>query len=275
MAVETQEDDGLGAQPKLLALPLGVGLTPVARFLLWPLLTISLGLVILLASTFHPGLPSRHGTDLERQIAFVFGLPKGTLDGSIVGDYLVERFYVVDVESGDRYVADLLKGRIQGLQLLHREDGSSGAMMLLDLRGLQRDGSLYAAFVNAVARPEVESGDYLGVRVFPGLDDAFLVNYNGNLPQRRVPFRGPEGESAYDFLVTQRLADVRPGAMLMGVDGYNYILNGSENFPFLRNEFRIGKSVFLSELVVVDATAPQQQKALFRLLDLYHRSPPR
>jgi hypothetical protein len=270
--IDTRRDD---APPRLLGLPSGFRITLITGALLLGIFAVGLAVVAYLAATNHPGLPARQGTDLENQIANVFGVPRGKVDGSIVGDYLVERFYVVDVESGDHYVADLLKGRIQGLQFLPRADGSNGAILLLDLRGLQRDRALYAAYVNEVAPPEGEAGGYyLGLRVFPGMDDAFLVNYNGNIPPRHVPFRSPEGESGYDFLVTQRLLDVKGGPSAIGVDGYNYILSGTDNFPFLRNEFRIGKSVFLSELVVVDATAPQQQKAFFRLLDLYHRSTP-
>src|SRR3954470_25016591 len=110
MAIDTRKED---APPRLLGLPFGIRITLVTGALLVGILAVGLAVVAYLAATNHPGSPSRQGTDLENQIANVFGVPRGKGDGSIVGDYLVERFYVVDGESGDHYVADLLKGRIQ------------------------------------------------------------------------------------------------------------------------------------------------------------------
>ncbi|HLF77265.1 MAG TPA: hypothetical protein VJB57_07195 [Dehalococcoidia bacterium] len=266
MSIDNPPGDPRAANPaRLLSLP------PFGRVgpLVWlPLLIVTAGViaaVVYLAANFYPDQTPPATSEVEQQAAALFGLPSDTDDGKIVGDLLVERFYAIDVETGERYVADFLKGRIESVQSLGPE-GAGPYLALLNLRNLQRDRALYAAFVDMVARPP---GNYLGLRAFPGANDAFRLNYEGFLPERRLPFQGPEGENAYDFLLAQKYDEVAKAPRLIRHEGHNYVLNSTEMFPFFRTEFRTGRALFLSELVIVDTTATPQRSILFRLQQQY------
>lgn len=218
-----------------------------------------------LAALYYPDKSPPGPDELESRIAAVLSVPADSADEKLVGDYLVERFYALDVATGERYVADLLKGRIHGVQTAAREDGTRAIVLLLDLRNLQRDRDLYAAFVDAVAPPEQEDFvEYLGLRAFVGNFDAFALNYDGNLPEERREFRGPNGEETYAFLLARSLARQSLEPRLIGIDGYNYLLSSSDRFPYFRSQFGV-EAVFVSELIIVDATARPQARVLFRL----------
>jgi hypothetical protein len=243
----------------------------------WQRLLLALAVIAILsaagyaAATEYPdGAPPR-GTELEAGIARVFGVPRDGIDDRIVGDFLVERFYVLDADSGSRYVGDLLKGKIDSLQTT-TVDGRLQYTLVLNLQNLNRDRGLFAAFIEEVARPrEPGVGQYLGVRIPNGLADAFLVNYSGFLPERRLPFRSDKEENLQEFLLSQRFAEVTLSPQLIGVEGYNYLLSNTDVFPYFRGEFGLGRAIFVSELLVVDATATEQQRAYFKLTEKYPR----
>lgn len=225
------------------------------------------------AATEYPDASPPRGTELEANIAGVFGVPRDNIDGRIVGDLLVERFYVLDAETGSRYVCDLMKGRISSVQTTTIEGGLQQYTLVLNLQNLNRDNALFAAFVQDVARPrEPGVGEYLGLRTPNGLTDAFLINYTGLLPARRLPFSSEQYENLQEFLLSRRFAQVTLSPELIGVEGYNYLLSNTDLFPYFRSEFGIGKAIFVSELLIVDTTAPEQQRTYYRLTEKYPRT---
>jgi hypothetical protein len=257
-------------EPRLLS-PLVWGRIPLyGRVLLGAAMTASLVVIAYLVITRPPdGLPPR-GSEAERQIAAVFGVPPSA-DEVISGDLLVERYYVLNVDTGERYVADFIRGRVQSVQTTVRRDSGGGAYtLLLDLSNLQRDRNLLAAFVDEVARPD-EGAAYLGLRVPNGLTDAFQLNFDGSLPERHVVFRTNRGEDTYTFLQNQRFEDVTVAPRLVGVEGYNFLLSNTELYGHFRNEFRVEKGILLSELIVIDTTAREQIATYLRLRQQYSR----
>jgi hypothetical protein len=220
---------------------------------------------------YYPDTSPPRGSDAERRIAEVFGAPAGA-DGSITGDLLVERFYAVDAETGELFVADWVKGKIQRVQETVNENGILTYALLLDVSNLQRETALLSAFVDQVAPPDPErGGNYLGLRVPNGLRDAFPLNYDGLLPAEKPRFHVGEQEDFYGFLVGQRFDDVTLGARLINVDGYNFLLSNTALWSHFRELFRINKAVFMSELIVVDMTSRPQAGTYFRLMEQYPR----
>jgi hypothetical protein len=235
-------------------------------------LAVAAGVAYVGAVSYPDTAPPR-GSELERRVAAVFGRPAGKTDDRIVGDLLVERFYAVDAPTGERYVGDLIKGRIQGIEALPRGSLPDSYMLVLDLATVNRSRSLYSAYVNAVAPPDDASVYYLGARVPAGLIDAFRLNYDGGLPEKRSPFRSEETADIYAYLVEQPFDAVTVSGGLLPVDGFNYLLSNTQRFEGFRIEFGLSRAVFLSELMIVDATGREGQKQLFRLLEQYPASP--
>ena len=226
-----------------------------------------------IAAGHYPNTAPPRGTDAERQIAAVFGVPSESADDTIRGDLLVERFYAIDSETGEHYVADLLKGRVQRVQETTSDNGQVTYTLLLDLANLQRDKTLLAAFVEEVAPPDdPNKGFYLGLRLPVGVTDAFKINYDGTLPLEHQEFRSPNDEDLYAFLVKQSFPDVTVSPGFVPVAGYNFLLSNTELFPYFRSEFRINKGIFLSELILVDMTARSQAATFYRLLQTYPRT---
>ena len=272
METDRVEADGLRSEPaKLLVLPARLKLRYQTKIALFAFVSGVLLLVAFLGSVFHPDTTPPRGSELEERIAAVFGQPED-IDGRVIGDYLVERFYAVDTDTGERYVADLLKGRITEILSANLDSDRPTYTLLLDLKNFQRDRALYAAYVGAVAPPQPGSpGDYLGLRALPGLNDAFALNYDGTLPAQREAFRSVDGDDAYDFLLSKSLFEVTASPQLIGMLGYNYLLSSSELFSFFR-EFGPNSAVFLSELIIVDGTSTPQQVKYFQLLEQYVRT---
>ena len=270
MTLEADKQDSHMDSPRVLALP-ALKLSALTTLHLLLVATGVIAVVVYLALEFYPDQTPPPPTEVERQAAALFGLPMQGADGKIVGDLLIERFYALDAETGERYVADFLKGRIQGLQNLGTERFGP-YIALLDLRNLQRDRALYAAFVDAVARPE---GNYLGLRAFSGASDAFRLNFDGYLPEKRLAFRGPEGEGPYEYLLAQKYDEVKQSPRLVRDEGHNYVLNSTEQYPYFRNEFRLGRALLLSELIIVDATATNQRAKFIQLQTQYRPPAPR
>ena len=253
--------------------------TPWDRWPLWRRLLLFLGFGLILAAVgyagtrYYPDTSPPRGTQAERRIAEIFGAP-GSGDGVVTGDLLVERFYAIDADTGEHYVGDLLKGRVQGVQESTNENGQVQYALLLNLGNLQRDSALLRAFVEQVAAPTGDdAGFYLGLRVPMGLNDAFPLNYDGLLPPAKPAFHVQQSDSLYGYLVEQRYADVTLGARLVGVEGYNYLLSNTELFSYFRDLFRLNKATFMSELILVDMTGRSNAATYLRLLEQYPRRP--
>src|ERR1051325_7122287 len=75
------------------------------------------------ASNNHPD--GRNASRVERRIAEIYGRPDEGSDDKVVGDILIERFYAVDPETGQRYVADVAKGRVKEIQNWTNEFGTT------------------------------------------------------------------------------------------------------------------------------------------------------
>src|SRR5688572_19719582 len=165
METNRAEADGLRSEPaRLLALPPRLRLGSRTKLALLAIVAGLLFLVAFLGSVFHPDTTPPRGSELEERVAAVFGQPED-IDGRVIGDYLVERFYAVDIDTGERYVADLMKGRITEILSANLDSDRPTYTLLLDLKNFQRDRALYAAYVEAVAPPPAGSpGDYLGLR---------------------------------------------------------------------------------------------------------------
>ena len=59
---------------------------------------------------------------------------------------------------------------------------------------------------------------------------------------------------------------------LISVDGYNYLLSDSDAFLLFKNQYGLSRAVFVSELLIIDATSKADRTRYFRLLNSY---PPR
>jgi hypothetical protein len=221
----------------------------------------------------YPDSAPPNATGLERKVVSVFGDPTvKAADDKLIGDFLVERFYILDELTGDRYIADFLKGTIRGVQNINGDESEPSYVFLLDLSGLKRDEPLLNAYVNLVSNPEeMGAGSYVGLTAATGTTDAFAMNYSGALPDHRSEFRGPDGEDLQTFLLTQKYESISDSPRLMSVEGYNYLLSNSDAFPLFKNQFGLGRAVFLSELLVLDATSKADRTQYFRLFNSYPR----
>jgi hypothetical protein len=258
--------------PPLLGWPF-TALSPRARL---ALLSLAAGVTILAGmagARAYPRSGPAKTSDLERQIAaFAHDPTVASWDDAIIGDLLVERFYILDMNSGEHYIADFLKGRIYGVQVVEQEDQPPAAVLLLDTKDMRRDRNLYAAYLTSVSHPQ-EGVDafYLGVVVPTGDTDAFPVNYNGQIRAYREAFRQGEETDVYSYMLSQKYSEVTaPRALNVG--GTIYVLNSSDVFPLFKNEYRLDKALFVSELLTVDATSKPNKATYFKLLDKFPRS---
>jgi hypothetical protein len=222
---------------------------------------------VLWASGHLPDTSPPAGARLEARVVKLFGRPGPQASDSIAtGDFLVERFYILDVATGDRFIADFLKGRVEGVQTSRSEEGDATYTLLLDTRAMRRDRALFTKYVETVAPPAKDRGaPYLGLTVAGGAKDAFLLNYSGRMPLERHDFTTPDGSDAFGFLLSQPFESLTGSARLIGVEGTNFLVSNTSNFPYLASEFKLGKAVFLSELILVDATATRNRGLLLLL----------
>lgn len=239
----------------------------------WHRVGLGLGLIAMLvlvgflAEALHPVSRPPQGTAVERQIATVFAAPSQTVtDGRITGDLMVERFYVLDQATGERYVVDFLKGRIQGLQTVTRPDGVISYMALLDGTNLSRARRAYSDYVRAVAPPDPSEGYYLGLMTSGAREDAFPLNYSDPIPDQHQAFLSPEGEDAQGFLLDETAAKDHTVPRLIHVQGYTFLLSDSDYFSGFRTNYGLDKTIFLSETLIVDATTPENRAQLLRFL---------
>ncbi len=239
----------------------------------WQRVWLGVGLITLLlvvgflADVLHPVSRPPQGSAVERQIATVFAAPsQAVADDRITGDLMVERFYILDMGSGERYVVDFLKGRIQGLQTLTRPDGATSYMAILDATNLSRSRRAYSDYVRAIAPPDPSEGYYLGLMTSAAREDAFPLNYSDPIPAQHQVFRSPDGEDAQQFLLDEAAAKDHTVPRLVHVQGYTFLLSNSDYFAAFRSQYGLDKTIFLSETLIVDATAPENRAQLLRLL---------
>ncbi len=259
--------------PHLLGWPF-TAMPARARLGVLGLALIALAVAVFVGSRSYPQSKPAEGSELERRIAEVMHDPTvASWDSAIVGDLLIERFYVLDLVSGDRYVADFLKGRIDGVEVVRREDQPDADVLLLNSRDMRRDKAFYGAYFRGVVHPDGDlDAFYLGVITPTGDRDAFPVNYNGELPAQRFPFFEGEDTDIYSFLLRQNFKAITAPRGI-GLGGYTYVLNTSDNFPLFKNEYRLDKTIFLSELLIVDTTSRPNKAKYFSLLEQYPRAP--
>ncbi len=198
----------------------------------------------------HPDYLPPDGRRAEERVVRIFGIPEGG-DRLLIGDLAIERFHVVDKDSGKAYVADLCKGRVRDLLRSIRRDGTGAYSVVLDREGLKAQQAQIEQLVKAVAPPD-PNATYLGLKVQAGLVEAFPVNYDSRLPRTRAPFLGPNRLEMFAFLEKVSLADVSRGARLLSNKRYNYLLSNTELFSYFTNEFGLKRAVFISQVQFVD-----------------------
>jgi hypothetical protein len=215
------------------------------------------------ASTNHPD--GRNASRIERRIAEIYGRPDEGSDDKVIGDILIERFYVVDPESGQRYVADVVKGRVKEIQNWTNEFGTTFYTLVLERQSLQNQRQTLRAFVRELAPPPLDvSVAYLGLVIQPGAaDDAMAVNFDGTVPVGREPFYVWNRRPMYDTLLTQPIGSIA-APQLMPSKGYNFLLSNSDLWPYFKTAFNVNKAVWVSEQILVDATSPQHRLAFYQ-----------
>jgi hypothetical protein len=155
---------------------------------------------------------------------------------------------------------------------VEREDLPQQQLLLLDTKDMRRSRAFLTAYIGAVSHPQaLADGFYLGMVVPNGNTDAFPVNYNGEIPNAREPFKVGDSDDVYDFMLRQPYKDLT-AARPISIFGYNYVLSSSDVFPLFKNEYRLDRAMFVSELLVVDATSGPNRSTYYRLLDKYPRS---
>jgi hypothetical protein len=204
---------------------------------------------------------------VERRIAAIYGRPDdGTNDDKVVGDVLIERFYAVDIESGQRYVADVAKGRVKEIQTWTNEFGTRYYTLVLERQSLQSQRAALRGFVQKLAPPELESSTaYLGLVIQPGTEDAMALNFDGTLPVDREPFYVWNHRPMYDTLLTQQIGALA-APQVMPSKGYNFLLSTSELWPYFKTAFNVNKAIWVSEQILVDTTSPQHRLEFYQRL---------
>ena len=216
------------------------------------------------ASNNHPDGFNR--SRVERRIAEIYGRPDVGSDDKVVGDILMERFYAVDPESGQRYVADVVKGRVKEIQNWTNEFGTTYYTLVLERQTLQNQRQALRGFVQKLAPPPLESGvSYLGLILQPGLDDAMAVNFDGTLPVGRSEFFVWNRRPMYDTLLSQQIGALA-APQLMPSKGYNFLLSTSELWPYFKTAFNVNKAIWVSEQILVDATSPEHRLVFYQRL---------
>lgn len=189
------------------------------------------------------------GRDAEAAIAQTFGRPSGT-DASIVGDYLIERFYGRD-EEGKSFIVDMCKGRVRQVKSIVKPDGTGSYSFELDREGLSAREKSIEAHVRT--RSDLDEGvTYRGLKVQDGPTEAFQLNYTGFLPEERSPFELTLFPDAFSFLEQQSFDDIDRGAKLINIRGTMYLLSSTANFPYFASKFGAKRSIFLSETFLID-----------------------
>jgi hypothetical protein len=216
------------------------------------------------ASSNHPDGLNR--SRVERRIAEIYGRPDDAADDKVVGDILIERFYAVDAETGQRYIADVVKGRVTGIQNWTNEFGTTFYTLVLERQTLQNQRQILRGFVTKQAPAPLDSSiAYLGLVVQPGTEDAMAVNFDGTLPVGREGFYVWNRKPMYETLLNVGVTSL--GApQLMPSKGYNFLLSTTELWPYFKTAFNVNKAVWVSEQILVDATSPEGRLAFYQRL---------
>jgi hypothetical protein len=210
-------------------------------------------------STTPPDVSHPDAQEAAQDIAATLHAPAES-DNLLIGDYLIERFYILDVDSGERKVGDICKGRIIDVIVTVSGDGAGYIYRLvLDRRGMTATRGQLAAFIAAVAPYDV-GGEAIsmGLRLQGGSTEVFNVNYDGRLPGEYAMFRGPDGEDIFSFMRMQDYDEIGGRLQLMTVEGNNYLLRTSAGVPYYQEEFRTKRAILVAQLLIVDATSPAQ-----------------
>jgi hypothetical protein len=209
-----------------------------------------------LGATRHPDLSLPSEAEAERDITSVFGAP-GEADEVLRGDYLIQRFHVIDLENGKRYVGDICRGKVSAVFASMRGDWTAYSYsVLVEPRGLQPEVERIKTLVDSQAPYTASGADgYLGFFIKEGTAEVISINYNGILPDQVKEFESPEGEDLYTFLA--RMAGEEPALQtkLVAVDRNNYLLGSSDAYPHLPAVFKLKKAVYIAKLVLVDASS--------------------
>ncbi|HEY7269241.1 MAG TPA: hypothetical protein VH951_05400, partial [Dehalococcoidia bacterium] len=116
--------------PPLLGWPLAA-LPLRARLGVGLLLAAAMVVAAIFASHAYPHTTVSASAELEQRIAEVDHDPTVvSWDNAVIGDLLIERFYILDTTTGERYISDFLKGRISGIQVVKREDEPAQDVLL-------------------------------------------------------------------------------------------------------------------------------------------------
>ncbi|MPZ48623.1 MAG: hypothetical protein GEU75_04795 [Dehalococcoidia bacterium] len=221
-------------------------------------------IVLVIAGYFgmvsYPDASAPTAAEAARNIAATFHIPENA-DQVLVGDYLIERFYILDVETGQRKAGDICKGRVKDIVVTMAGDWSGfDYRVVLDRTGLEGERDRIKAFVGTLAPVDPAlNAEYVGLWVQGGPGGVFLLNYSGKLPEGHTRFSPPEdGGDVYSFLQVQDYAEVSKRLRLLNVDGTNFLLRSTAEAAYYRETFGTQKAVMLVELLVVDGTSPSQ-----------------
>ena len=216
------------------------------------------------AANNHPD--GRNTSRIERRIAEIYGRPDTGSDDKVVGDILIERFYAVDPETGQRYVGDVVKGRVKGIQNWTNEFGTTFYTFVLERQSLQNQRPALRSFVQKLAPPSLEeNAAYMGLVIQPGPEDAMAVNFDGTVPVGRAPFFVWNRKPMYETLLTQQIGAL--GApQVMPSRGYNFLLSTTDLWPYFKTAFNVNKAIWVSEQILVDATSPEHRLAFYQRL---------
>jgi hypothetical protein len=246
-AAEPPQASGTEWTPRIAALPAWRRVW--LRALLGAASLAAVGAGVVIGYEQYPDQRPPRDAGAERLIASHFGVPSDA-DDSLIGDYLVERFYVLD-EHGNRYVADLCKGRVTQLDSSMRKDWTGNYTVIVDRSAIQDQSAMLTGLLETAAA--VDAGArYLGARVQAGATEVFPVNYNGTAIYPLEPFEGPRGEDVFAFLAGLDFNAVSSGARVINRKGTNYLLSNTALFPYFREVFGVGKALIISHLIFLD-----------------------
>ena len=152
-----------------------------------------IGCALYAGLVYHPDYKSPHGAEAQARIVDVFGMSKKAADEVVLGDYAIERFYALDLATGQFFVADLCKGRVRNIIESSQDDGTLSYTLDLDRSSL---GKAELLQLNTLIPKPEDGSTYLGVKLQDGPIEAFPLNYDGRLPRERSDFRAPKGRTA-------------------------------------------------------------------------------
>jgi hypothetical protein len=210
----------------------------------------------------HPDVGPPTGERAEQAIAGVFGRPGGKVDDRIIGDYVVERFYILDLDTGRWLVGDLLKGEVTSVIEVPLEDGNYAYSLVLDRAPLIPRARVVTTFIAESVPPnQPPTVTYLGAKLQAGGAEVVALNFDRRLPERFSPFGNPTFPNPFVFLEAHAASAPR----LLSAAGMNYLLSNTHAFPYFEDIFGINRAAFVSYMMVVDATSSGQSADYYRV----------